>query len=1358
MAGTSAEGEETSMTHPIPDGDLVSMMARMMKEFKQEMMIQMDVRAKESIAQSKESEARMLAAQNTLFEEFNTWKGERGTRPPTPMGNFVPNEVPEENVEEEEYEGWQGGNVRDRVNNLENGRRDRYYEEEPRPRFDDPSKTLKHNLPEFHGKFDPEAYLEWESQVEKIFSLHNYSEGDKVKIALAEFRGNANTWWNDVLRKRRIARMGEVRSWDELCRIMKESFVPRSYYLKLRGELQDLRQGSMSVMDYYYELLALMNKIGVNESEETTQDRFIHGLNTSLKHKVQIEALRGITLGEVLSFAETFERQGKEVALSKARVASSQTGMGGNKWSTPSKKMESSPITQGKAPYKGSPSSSPQVTKSPSSTESSKVQCFKCKGYGHYARECPNQRVMVIGQDGSVHSEDEEDVVVEDKEASVEPRMSYSSGEEEDEGSKSLVMLRMLNVQPDLEEHKEQRCNIFHMNCKVYSKTCLVIIDGGSCANVVSEQLVAKLGLKVDKHPNPYKLQWLGESGELKVKDQCLVPLKNGVFEDEVMCDIIPMTACHVLLGRPWEFDRRVYKNGFTNEYFYMVNGLKVRLKPLLPKDVFEAHQHLQRERERDREKRLVSEGCLLARTPDLGWALKSRSTILLMVRNDLCLNTNTNPCPLLIESVLQGFKDVFPDELPNKLPPVRGIEHQIDFVPGSSLPNRAAYKANPKETQELQRQKDGTWRMCVDCRAINKITIKYRHPIPRLDDMLEDLCGSHCFSKIDLASGYHQIRMKEGDEWKTAFKTKFGLYEWLVMPFGLTNAPSTFMRLMNHVLRPFIGKFVVVYFDDILIYSKSVEEHANHLRDVLEVLRMHALYAKLSKCTFCVDEVVFLGFVVGRDGVKVDEEKVKAIREWPTPKSVSEVRSFHGLASFYRRFVRDFSTKASPLNHLVKKNVEFKWGEEQERAFNTLKNDLTHAPLLALPNFDKTFELECDASGVGVGGVLMQEGKPIAYFSEKLGQAQLNYPTYDKELYAIVRCLENWQHYLMHREFVIHTDHESIKFLGGQHKLDKRHAKWSAFLETFPYVIKYKKGKENVVADALSRKPHALSMLVVCASKYVGFEFIKDLYRHDHEFATIFEACEKGSFDKYYRMDGYLYKENKLCIPNCSLRDLLIKESHLGGLMGHFGVSKTFDILSEHFSWPCMKKHVEKFCGQCIECRQAKSKSSNFGLYTPLPIPTQPWVDISMDFVLGLPMSSRKNDSILVVLSPFEVVYGFNPLTPLDLSAVDLPLSIMPLEDRKRASKGEFPEAGSEGTRSGPLEQVQRSLQRLQKALTLSSGCYTLASDRWENAARDICLQTQFAGDTEVQSWRSTHHSLCLEKRLKMVPRSPLS
>jgi len=250
---------------------------------------------------------------------------------------------------------------------------------------------------------------------------------------------------------------------------------------------------------------------------------------------------------------------------------------------------------------------------------------------------------------------------------------------------------------------------------------------------------------------------------------------------------------------------------------------------------------------------------------------------------------------------------------------------------------------------------------------------------------MLDEFSGAIIFIKIDLRSGYHQIRMREGDERKTAFKTKFGLYEWLVMPFGLTNAPSTFMTLMNHVLRNFIGKFVVVYFDDILIYSKSLDEHVEHIKCVLAVLRKEYLYANLEKCTFCTDKVVFLGFVVSAHGMEVDEEKIKAVHEWKPPQNVSQVRSFLGLAGFYRRFVKDFSSIAVPINQLTNKDIPFYWGEAQENAFEELKKRLTSAPLLALPDFGKTFEIECDASGVGIGGVLMQERRPVAYFSEKL-------------------------------------------------------------------------------------------------------------------------------------------------------------------------------------------------------------------------------------------------------------------------------------------------------------------------------------------------------------------------------------
>ncbi|WVZ93899.1 hypothetical protein U9M48_039850 [Paspalum notatum var. saurae] len=324
---------------------------------------------------------------------------------------------------------------------------------------------------------------------------------------------------------------------------------------------------------------------------------------------------------------------------------------------------------------------------------------------------------------------------------------------------------------------------------------------------------------------------------------------------------------------------------------------------------------------------------------------------------------------------------------------------------------------------------------MCVDCRAINNITIRYRYPIPRLDDMLDELSGAIIFTKIDLRSGYHRIRMKLGDEWKTAFKTKFGLYEWLVMPFGLTNAPSTFMRLMNEVLRPFIGLFVVVYFDDIPIYSKSMHEHLEHLRAVFDALRAARLFGNIEKCIFCTQRVAFLGYVVTPRGIEVDGSKIDAIREWPTPTTITRIRSFLGLAGFYRR----------PFARAYKERRAIFLGRLAEVAFTTLKDKLTHAPLLQLPDFNKVFELECDASGIGIGAVLLQEGKPVAYFSEKLSGASLRYSTYDKELYALVRTLQTWQHYLWPREFIIHSDHEALKHIRTQTNLNRRHATWVA-------------------------------------------------------------------------------------------------------------------------------------------------------------------------------------------------------------------------------------------------------------------------------------------------------------------------
>ena len=1160
-----------------------------------------------------------------------------------------------------------------------------------RPRRDNDLGNIKIKIPSFQGKNDPEVYLEWETKMEMVFDCHNYSEIKKVKLAAIEFTDYAIVWWDQLLINRRRNREPPVDTWEEMKMLMRKRFVPSHYYRGLYQKLQRLIQGSKSVDEYYKEMEVAMIRANVEEDREATMARFLHGLNREIADIVEMQHY--VELTDMVHQAIKVEEQFKRKGLARRGLPMATT----SSWKTTPKRDEQQ---QNKPKFESSKNANLKTattsgTIETSSSKTRDIKCFKCQGRGHIASQCVNKRVMVINAQGELESENEEEVDNDDM-----PSMEDADDEQNAVVGDLLVARRVLNVQVK-EEESNQRENLFHTRCFVNNKVCSVIIDGGSCTNVASTYLVEKLALTTLKHPQPYRLQWLNECGEIKVTRQVLVALSIGKYEDEVLCDVVPMHACHLLLGRPWQYDLRVTHDGFTNKYSFTLNRQPITLVPLTPKQVREDQLKLQSSNEKKKEKERKAETekkdlkkkgeknidqsekererisaivrareekfNYIAKKSEIKRALFSHQPLIVLMYKEalLCTNDLVGALPSNIVSLLQEFEDVLPEEVPYGLPPIRGIEHQIDFIPGASIPNRPAYRSNPEETKELQRQvsellekgfvresmspcavpvllvpkKDGTWRMCVDCRAINNITVKYRHPIPRLDDMLDELHGSCVFTKIDLKSGYHQIRMKEGDEWKTAFKTKYGLYEWLVMPFGLTNAPSTFMRLMNHVLRAFIGRFVVVYFDDILIYSKNLEEHVMHLKSVLEILRKERLFANLKKCTFCTDKLVFLGFVVSKRGIEVDEEKVKAIQEWSTPTTVSQVRSFHGLASFYRRFVRDFSSLAAPLTEVIKKNVPFKWGKEQEKAFSLIKEKLTNAPLLVLPNFAKTFEIECDASGIGIGAVLMQEGRPIAYFSEKLSGAALNYPTYDKEMYALVRALENWQHYLWPKEFVIHTDHESLKHLKGQQRLNKRHAKWVEFIETFPYVIRYKQGKENVVADALSRRYALLSIL---DTKMLGFEYIKELYAQDSDFGDVFNACEKMAFGKFYRYDGFLFRENKLCLPICSLRELLVREAHGGGLMGHFGVAKTLGILHEHFFWPHMKRDVERICEKCITCKQAKSKLKPHGLYTPLPIPSEPWTDISMDFVLGLPRTKRGRDSVFVVVDRFSKMAHF--------------------------------------------------------------------------------------------------------------------
>ncbi|KAK1602139.1 hypothetical protein QYE76_017182 [Lolium multiflorum] len=680
----------------------------------------------------------------------------------------------------------------------------------------------KFSIPRFEGGTDVEEYLTWELKIERLWRLHpDYTEDKKIKLASSEFDGYALRWWDALVQNREEDGELPIVTWRTMKAAMRARFVPTNYLRSVFDKLTQLKQGVLTVDAYYMEMEMLMQRARVRESLEMTMQRFLNGLKFNIKGIVRHH--KYATMNELLHHAREAESQLAEEAQQRGRA----TGAGRY---TPRPPPSTAPSTRPTdVPSSSSkPVSNVSHTKKPvpaasgtgssmSTARNRDMVCHTCGGKGHFKKDCPNRKVMIINEDNEYETGDDADPDgPEDDDYDSDSFDAYPS-----EAQTIVVSQRVLNVQPSA---STQRCNLFQTKALVGpDKACKVIIDGGSCRNLASKELCAKLKLKYLPHPHPYYIQWLSNNGEMKVSHMVRVDFEIGPYKDSIDFDVVPMTE----------------------------------------------------------------------------------------------------------------FGDVFPEEVPAGLPPLRGIEHQIDLIPGASLPNRAPYRTNPEETKEIQKQvqalldkgyirislspcavpvilvpkKDGTWRMCVDCRAINNITIRYRHPIPRLEDMLDELSGAAVFSKIDLRSGYHQIRMKEGDEWKTAFKTKFGLYE-----------------------------------------CRNESDHTIHIRHVLQVLRDNKLYGNLEKCTFCKD-----------------------------------------------------------------------------------------------------------------------------------------------------------------------------------------------------------------------------------------------------------------------------------------------KESHAGGLMGHFGREKTLLMLADHFYWPKMRRDVDRYVKRCITCNKSKSKLKPHGLYTPLPAPTTPWEDISMDFVLGLPRTKRGHDSIFVVVDRFS-------------------------------------------------------------------------------------------------------------------------
>ena len=663
------------------------------------------------------------------------------------------------------------------------------------------------------------------------------------------------------------------------------------------------------------------------------------------------------------------------------------------------------------------------------------------------------------------------------------------------------------------------------------------------------------------------------------------------------------------------------------------------------------------------------------------------------------------------VQHIFEKYKSTL--ELPSELPPNRpNFDHEIPLVHDAKVPVSKVYRMSIAELEELrkqldaylsknwirhstsnfaapvlfQRKSDGSLRMCIDYRGLNKYTKRVEFPLPNVDTLLDQLSGSYVYTALDLAQGYHQIRIKDEDIYKTAFKTQYGLFEFLVMPFGLTSAPSTFQRFMNYVLKPEENTFVLVYLDDILIFSKSLDEHLVHLEKVISLLAEHQLVLRLTKCHIGKSELEYLGHTLSSKGIKPSPKKVEAVTNWPIPQNVTHVQQFLGFCNFYRRYIPHYSNIAYPLYELTRKNVSFKWTHKEHTAFLKMKQLMTTAPVLRRPNCgrDAEFVIATDASKYGIGAVLLQQdnnGKlqPCAYFAKSLSTPQRSYSTYDQELLGVVAAMSEWRVYIEGcKSITIITDHATLKHLPNANdseklaKVPRRYIPWlnviSPYLAINPDTnqpllrILYRKGSEND-ADALSRRPDLIDQL----SEFDLSTFEKDLDElHTHLSAMTHLAFDDSLLTKirtstkndpalnkntlppgvtFSQKDNLYYFGDKLYIPNDpEIITSILYEFH--DTNGHPSWIRTHANISQVFYFSKMSKIIRRYCKKCIVCERVKDRTTPaYGKNYPLPTPNRPWEYISMDFITNLP-EVNGYDAIVTFVDTFTKQAHFIPCT----------------------------------------------------------------------------------------------------------------